>query len=318
MDKRYGKVKWGPQGTRLRTAESYWKQPIKWNKQKWSECQDCHWRGHLKNIAVADNGRLACPTCGGGVIPTRMRVFCASLADVFEDRPELAEWRADLFQLITDTPNIDWLLLTKRPENVMRQVEEAGEILQKSGSHYRSAGQWLKWVKHGIDYVLPNLWLGTSVEDQDAADKRIPKLLEIPAKVRFLSMEPLLGPVDLSGRSVEGVWIDEEYADTDPELRCIVDREGWPIHWIIVGGESGSKARPMNPTWVRSLRDQCANAGVAFHFKQNGEYASVSEVSGPGEHYHFSDGSTVRRVGKHVAGNTLDGETYNAFPEIIR
>lgn len=298
MDKRYGKVEWGPTGTRVRTSAANWKQPIRWSNQKWSECVTCQWRGALKDVKFNDTSyRLACPKCGGEVKPTRMRVFCASLADVFEDRPELAEWRADLLAMIFNTPNLDWLLLTKRPENILRQVEEAGAILQKAGN-YAAAKEWLTWVKHGEKYAPNNVWLGTSVEDQDAADKRIPHLLEIPAKVRFLSMEPLLGPVSFS--KVPGF------------NRIGLDLRGW---WVIVGGESGSKARPMNPAWVRSLRDQCSNADVPFHFKQWGEWVSVSEVAGPGAHYKFPDGRTVRKVGKHAAGRTLDGQIHSAFPE---
>ncbi len=139
---------------------------------------------------------------------------------------------------------------------------------------------------------LPNVWLGVSVENQKAADERIPLLLETPAAVRFLSCEPLLGPVSL------------EYDGL---------RE---LDWVICGGESGPGARPMHPDWARALRDQCATAAVAFFHKQNGEYASVSEVEGPGEHFSFPDGATVRRVGKHRAGSRLDGKECKQFPVV--
>lgn len=176
------------------------------------------------------------------------RVFCASLADIFEDykgdgsapdRPlSLAPWRHDLFDLIEKTLNLEWLLLTKRPQNVSK-------FLQKQ---------------------LPkNVWIGTSVEDQKAADQRVPRLAEIPAKIRFLSCEPLLGPLDLS-------------------------RYLSKIDWVIVGGESGKSPRPMNPEWVRDIRDQCVWAGVAFHFKQWGGRK------------------------KKEAGRILDGRTWDEFP----
>jgi len=249
-DRRFhGGNHWGPNSSRLFHGDSYWKQPMKWNK----------------DAATAGE---------------RRKVFCASLADVFEDRPELTPWRADLFSMIAQTPNLDWLLLTKRPENINRMVAD-----------YAGDCAWLSW--HGTT-PRTNIWIGTSVENQEQADKRIPELLNVEAPVRFLSMERLLGPVDLSGRTIEGVWIDEEYADADPELRGIVDREGWPIHWVIVGGESGSLARYMKPEWALSIRDQCLTAGIAFHFKQWGG------------------------VNKKLNGRLLDGRTWDQFPQVER
>jgi len=131
--------------------------------------------------------------------------------------------------LIDDTPNLDWLLLTKRPENVKKMTPWGN-----------------KWPK--------NVWLGTSVENQEWAEKRIPKLLSNPAQVRFLSCEPLLGPVDLSK------WVE--------------DGQPSPIHWVIVGGESGfkSRCRPTDPEWVRSLRDFSHAHDIKYHFKQWGSW----------------------------------------------
>jgi protein gp37 len=228
MDHRYGKVEWGPQGTRQRTSTANWRKPLQWNKQAGAEGK-------------------------------RYRVFCASLADVFEDRPELAPWRADLFDLIEQTPNLDWLLLTKRPENIMRHVEQAGEFLLKN-AHNRAAVQWLTWVKHGMDYALPNVWIGTSVEDQETADKRIPELMRIPARVLFLSCEPLLGPVDLWGA---------RYRNNGGLTGAVTS---WPggVNWVIVGGESGHGARPMQIEWAQAMRRECQAAGVAFFMKQLG------------------------------------------------
>ena len=164
MDKHWKRVQWGPQGTRVKTSPDYWDKPRKWNMTVWVECSVCGWRG------VYDVNGL-CPSClhpMDSVMRTaHARVFCASLADVFEDRNELAPWRRDLFDLIERTPNLDWLLLTKRPENVVQSLPK-------------------------------NVWLGVSVENQKIADERIPKLLKIPATVRFLSCEPLLGKLNLS------------------------------------------------------------------------------------------------------------------------
>lgn len=216
--RRYNKAEWGPTAQRVRTSAANWRKPILWNRKAAAE----------------------------GV---RRRVFCASLADVFEDNGQLVDWRAELFGLIEQTSALDWLLLTKRPENVNDMVP----------AYWRTGRHW-----------PANLWIGTTVENQAAADKRIPALINIPAPVRFLSCEPLLGPVDLTGTTCDTVWIDAAYAATDPGLGDLVRGEDWPIHWVIAGGESGPHARPMNPDWARSIRDQCVAAGVPFHFKQWG------------------------------------------------
>jgi len=223
MDKRYGKVKWGPTGERVRTSDSNWAKPLAWDRKALAE------------------GR-------------RYRVFCASLADVFEDNPQVNPWRYDLFALIAKTPMLDWLLLTKRPENVNDMVP----------------GQW-----RNVNRWPENVWIGTSVENQAMADKRIPELIKVPAQVRFLSCEPLLGPVDLA------TWFWSAMTD---DHKCA-------ISWAIVGGESGPKARPMDPDWARSLRGQCALAGVAFHFKQWGG------------------------VHKSETGRVLDGRTWDEYPQ---
>lgn len=202
MDTRYGRVKWGVNGTRVRTGPDNWKKPERWNRQAEAE------------------GR-------------RARVFCASLADVFEDRPELVEWRADLWALIEATPSLDWQLLTKRPEN-----------------RHMFPYRWLEEV------FPPNVWIGTSVENQEAADERIPELLKIPAAVRFLSCEPLLGFVDVVS------WLGTGHPEFDPG-----------VDWVIVGGESGPKARPFDLGWAESIEQQCAHASVACFVKQLGDRA---------------------------------------------
>lgn len=259
---------WGKGAPRRRTSEANWREPLKWNRE------------------AEKSG-------------TRPRVFCASLADVFDaEVPD--EWRADLFRLIRDTPHLDWLLLTKRPENVVPMLHSA--VRENSWSCDWAAG-----------HAPVNVWLGASVENQEAADKRIPELMKIPAKVRFLSCEPLLGPVDLMW------WIG--YDDSDP-FREI------GIHWVIAGGESGPHARPMHPDWARSLRNQCSAAGVAFHFKQWGEHVSAWQVPsdemgivGACEASVLSkDGvqTIVFRAGKKRAGRLLDGRTWDEVPEVVR
>ncbi len=162
---------WGDNGTRVVASESYWKQPLKWNRQAECDCNSSRLGGHI-----------TCAFCeSGGVRP---RVFCASLADVFEDRPELTEPRRRLFDLINETPNLDWLLLTKRPENIEPLFNE---VVHHFG-----------WDE---DLSVMNTWIGTTVENRKAKE-RIEILRQIPAAVRFLSCEPLLedlGEVDLTG-----------------------------------------------------------------------------------------------------------------------
>jgi protein gp37 len=295
MDKHYKKVQWGTSGKRLRTSKDNWRKPIQWNK--WAK----------------ERG-------------IRYRVFCASLADVFEDKPdqpEMDDWRADLMRLISATPNLDWLLLTKRPENVISKINKAIKLISSddNAADLMVAMEWLGWVKHGSDYALPNVWIGTSVENQEAADKRIPELLKIPAKVRFLSMEPLLSNVDI------GHDLVPSFASDDP--RHFPKRNG--IEWVIAGGESGSHARPMHPDWVRSIRDQCVTAGVPFLFKQWGEYGpqndlvpdtseikekfvTVSPKGFTGKSCEYPVAIGMWRIGKARSGRLLDGVEWNQFP----
>jgi protein gp37 len=270
MDHRYKKVKWGPQGARVRTSAAMWKKPLQWNETWWVICEVCGWRGVFNQFGL-------CPVCQHPMEATmtraRQRVFCASLADVFEDHPQLEEWRTELFALIEATPNLDWLLLTKRPENVSNMVPYG-------------------WMQN----FPQNIWMGTSVENQKYADERIPALLRIPAKVRFLSCEPLLGNVDLH---LNYLMVPDGYPDSGEEYNYRFEY----IHWVICGGESGSQARPMHPDWARSLRDECQAAGVPFLFKQWGEYAP-------------NTASDMIKVGKHKAGRLLDGREWNEFPAL--
>lgn len=242
---------WGDAGTRVIASDAYWRQPLLWNKR------------------AAAAGQ-------------RHRVFCASLADVFEDRPELAAPRARLYELICQTPHLDWLLLTKRPQHAQR-LWSGANVDAFDGSE--SVGP--VWQR--------NVWLGTSVENQAAADDRVEHLVRVPAAVRFLSCEPLLGPINLN-------WIGCEYQGADAfdgvidALRGETWVEDWcdsegkkrerrvtgacgRIHWVIAGGESGPHARPMHPDWARSLRDQCAAAGVPFFFLDAREHNDLPAVS---------------------------------------
>lgn len=263
---RYNFKVWGPAKTteRREMSANYWKQPIKWDK--------------LAQVSG------------------RKRVFCASMADVFEDHPQIGDARVRLFNLIDQTPNLDWLLLTKRPQNIMPMMAD--------------------WVN---DFPQ-NIWIGTSCEDQQRADERIPHLLKVPAKVRFLSCEPLLGVLDLvSAVSTDVVDVTNMTLEQFRAARS-GQRARQRIDWVICGGESGAGARPMHPDWARALRDQCVAAGVAYHFKQFGEYLPKGQgtVSLTEQQLfyreEFINGQGYYRVGKHDAGRLLDGREWNELP----
>lgn len=206
------------QGERRRTTKDYWRMPHRWNAKAAAE----------------------------GV---RRKVFCASLADVFDNQAN-PDWRRDLWRLIEATPHLDWLILTKRPQNMRKMIIAA----RRTNLGANVGDEHLIWP-------WPNVWLGTTVENQEEADWRIPHLLAVPAKVHFLSMEPLLGPVRLA--KYIG-YIGRAFDAREPEL--IVPHP--KISWTIVGGESGPKRRPMDLAWARDLRDQCVATGTPYFFKQ--------------------------------------------------
>lgn len=171
-------------------------------------------------------------------------------------------------------------------------------------------------------WPLPNVWLGVSVEDQARANERIPDLLATPAAVRWISAEPLLGPINLRRIRIapdHHTIIDslDGYAIADSSTR-----ERASLDWVVVGGESGPGARPMHPDWARSIRDQCAEAGVAFHFKQWGEFYPEDQPVACGHEDHDPDrvdtstGEMMFRVGKARAGRLLDSIEHNGFPEV--
>jgi protein gp37 len=222
---RWGHDVWGATKPRRVFGEKHWREPRKWN-------------------AEAEHTGV------------RRRVFCASMADVFEDHPTANVERPRLWELVADTPWLDWQLLTKRPENIM-------------------GATMLPW-----GWPLPNVWLGVSVEDQRRADERIPVLCRVSAAVRFLSCEPLLGPLDLSdhlglewmdalrppGAPVsfrgEGGWGAEMFASLRGDV-------GGGLDWAIIGGETGPHRRPMDVAWLADIADQCSTAGLAVFVKQD-------------------------------------------------
>ena len=245
------------------------------------------------------------------------RVFVNSMSDLFHDAvPD--EFIGQVFDVMLRTPQHTYQVLTKRPGRMASFVK--------------------MWLGESYAQWIPNLWLGTSVESQKWADVRIPKLLDTPAAVRFLSCEPLLGAVNVRPY----FWSGDE---TGPLVG---------IDWVIVGGESGPGARPMHPQWARQLRDQCTSAGVPFFFKQWGAWIQsdrprathllhsgyahdpqghgtlVTRASATMDYpYGLSSGRDqdlvdrghagwvrVRRVGKKAAGRDLDGRTWDEYPQV--
>lgn len=311
---------WGKGKPRNRTSKSNWRQPIKWNRE--AEVQ----------LLRAGLDKALLPY-------TRPLVFCASLADWLDNEVPI-EWLVDLLKLIHSTPNLNWLLLTKRPENWKHRVEKAVSFVEnvsiKANEEPSPFAHFLsRWL---VGLHPANIWIGTTVENQEMADKRIPEILKIPAKVRFLSCEPLLGPVDLTSAylpcpNAEGVIQDPETGAYECCRKCdwtgIGNEMG--INWVICGGESGHHARPMNPSWAFSLRDQCNAAGVPFFFKQWGEWVtedqSPQDIVLPGESrapwaskdkdgdFTKGDLTNVFKVGKKAAGRELGGRKWNEFPK---
>jgi protein gp37 len=238
-------------------------------------------------------------------------VFCSSLSDVF-DNAVSPDWRRESFQAIEAATDTRILLLTKRIGNVFKMVPAA----------------WLQdgWPAH--------VGLMITVVNQEEANRDTPKLLDLKARFGIpwvgLSVEPMLGPVFLNllslgpgqypGQRVVGDTYDALIGEKVVGTKTGYERipNGATIDWVIVGGESGHNARPSNPQWFRDLRDQCATANVPFLFKQWGEWVSVSEVEGPGDHHSFEDGRTVRKVGKARAGRLLDGREWTQFPDALQ
>lgn len=307
------KIEWGVGKPRQRTSASNWHLPVKWNSELFVECSGCGWRG----VRRKDNSEMRCGDCASEyLLETRRRVFCASLADVFDNEVD-PQWRFDLFKLIVDTPNIDWLLLTKRIGNAGQMLKDIAclfDAMLDSNDRYKP---------------LPNLWLGITICNQEEADRDIPKLFSVPANVRFLSIEPMLSEIDLRWCDWCGAFGQHDCYDSGDD--------GAILDWVICGGESGSKARPMHLEWVRSLRDQCKEAGVPFLFKQWGEYWPVKScentcsnqplalhVSGETEpnllkiifdsNRNSPDWIGMCKVGKKKAGRELDGVTHSEFP----
>lgn len=238
------------------------------------------------------------------------RVFVNSLADLFHDEvPD--EFIAHVFATMAATPQHTYQVLTKRPARMRSLVsghDGSGHRLLEATQDEATAR-----ALYDAPWPLPNVWLGVSVENQQWADIRIPLLLDTPAAVRWLSCEPLLGPVDLTNVAPGTVYRDCGFKALDGDPR---------IDWVVVGGESGPGARPMHPDWARSLRDQCQHAWVPLFFKQWGNWVAPSQMpedtfmSWDVEHGNdLYDWDNPWRFGKKACGRLLDGRTWDEYPQ---
>lgn len=286
MDKRLGKVNWGKGNPRQRTSEANWKKPTRWNK-----------------------------IAGCFPMNPRPRVFCASLADWLD--PEVPiEWLADLLDLICSTPHLDWLLLTKRPELWYDRIAEARLWVDEAHTRLkplnRALSKWLaawldEWhgLRKGVQSGTPhNVWIGTSVEDQQRADERIPELLKIPARVRFLSCEPLLGPLHIDEMPIQGIGealLRPLEGDVFGDWYSAPAWTQEKLDWLIVGGESGPNARECSIDWIQSIVQQCESADVPVFVKQLGALSTTCNAN----LYEFPDSAKLVEHGEGFAAGRL-------------
>lgn len=289
------------------------------------------WNGNVRLVPekLADPLRWARP---------RM-VFVNSMSDLFhESVPD--EFIDQVFAVMALAKQHTFQVLTKRPERMLKYLTtptdsgitsvrvglEALSIClhSKIKNNASEIGKGVLLQASDINpgapknWPLPNVWMGVTVENQETADERIPLLLQTPAAVRWLSMEPLLGAVDLK----HGEWIPPQGGGSKVNLFRPWETPLPSLDWVVVGGESGINARPMHPDWPRALREQCADAGVPILFKQWGEFApweqlvaTTTTLRAHAKEYVFTDGTKVERFGKRLTGRALDGYEYNGYPE---
>lgn len=333
---------------------------IEWTESTWSPvtgctkvslgCDHCYAEGIANRFA----GTKAFPNGFAVTLrPERMtqplswrkprRIFVNSMSDLFHD--EVPDgYIAEVFGVMALAERHTFQLLTKRHgrmRSLLQSAEFASAVVHAAATKARAWGIDVTWAAR-TTLPLPNVWLGVSVEDQKRADIRIPALLDTPAAVRWLSCEPLLGPVNLDGHLTRPAWGDSHPDPTSRTGLLVQDlTTRRAVDWVVVGGESGHGARPMHPDWARSLRDQCVSAGVPFFFKQHGEWVAESAwlhrnsapaafldaagnfrplVNGWPAEAPMARGEaiTVRQVGKRTAGRLLDDRTWDEYPAVAR
>ena len=247
-------------------------------------------------------------------------IFVCAHGDLFhEDVPD--DWIDRVFAIMARAKDHRFQVLTKRPERMQGYLLERPSVLKS------------RWAAAGASYAiphppLPNVWLGISAEDQRRADERVPPLLDTPAALRFISAEPLLGPIDLTRLEIVPDSLDDRGelrragirldALRNKHVESGLPRGFAPVEWVIAGGESGADARPMHPAWARSVRDQCIAGNVPFFFKQWGEWGPAGDWPSEIQEHYDVLGSTafgVIRVGKKRTGRQLDGREWNQVPD---
>jgi protein gp37 len=244
------------------------------------------------------------------------KVFVCSMGDLFhEDVPD--EWIDKVISAAILCRHHIFLLLTKRPSRMAEYFSsnwEHGaahhaELMLEKDRFSQLQKNFDRWLIDSPNKPLRNLWLGVTAENQEQADKRIPILLQLPAAVRFVSIEPMLGPVNLWGPKYDNPNGGKTGAITS-----------WPggLDWVICGGETGPGARPMHPDWPREIRDECQAAGTPFFFKQWGEWTArcPQSISLANREMAFRHGTTFYKVGKKAAGRLLDGVEWSQYPEV--
>ncbi|MEW6612726.1 MAG: phage Gp37/Gp68 family protein [Pseudomonadota bacterium] len=309
---------------------------IEWTDATWNPvtgctkvsdgCKHCYaerdWARLSANPATRYHGRAFTNVrCHDDVLglPLRWRrprrIFVNSMSDLFHQNvPD--EFIDQVFAVMALAPQHTFQVLTKRPERMLEWATRIRRYEHRDGSVFHLNDRNV--IVGYRDWPLPNVWLGVSVDDQFTADERIPLLLKAPAAVRWISAEPLLGPINL-----------RLFLSFVTHGRGGPHKETGGLDWVVCGGESGPKARPMHPFWVRSLRDQCAAAGVPFLFKQWGEWGLLCDFPGADKHgvikqpvaslmgpqnAPLSDFEWMAKIGKKAAGRLLDGKLHDDYP----
>ena len=268
-------------------------------------------------------------------IPLRRRkpttYFVNSMSDLFHEALPI-EAIAEVFFRMAEAQQHTFQVLTKRADRLPCALRLLRPLV---------AEVWERFDGGRFPWPLPNVWLGVSCENQQTADERIPLLLQTPAAVRWVSLEPMLGPINV--KNYVGCEHRRKYLGPGGDIVCPMCNHASPfwdlLDWVILGGESGPGARPLHPDWARSVRDQCIAAGVPFFHKQNGEWLHQSQqersrdfpncvadgangcpaTGWPESHvFHWPDGTDSYRVGKRAAGHSLDGQEWRQMPEVKR
>lgn len=313
--------------TKIEWTDATWN-PITGCSKVSAGCKNCYAERFAKRMA----GRLGYPVENPFAVtlhPDRLdkplnwrkprRIFVNSMSDLFHpDVPDAFIDRVFAWMGVANWHTFQ--VLTKRPKRMASYLSASATPIRVLGRmNFLGRARITSWPALGHnEWPLPNVWLGTSVENQRAADERIPLLLQTPAAVRWISAEPLLGPVNLSRfKPFDGECFCQYRSDGCKPQEAL----GCPetaIDWVVVGGESGPGARPMHPDWARSLRDQCKAAGVPFLFKQHGEWrkATQADWDNPKTKVREYFGRHYVRVGKKAAGRLLDGVLHDEYPEV--